>query len=264
MADLVDAPGDDSERSAVVTELGLLVSRDGDMLRGEAHSVPELWVPGSRVVRTSVLATWADVLAGLLSSLTIAPRIPVTLDLDVHLSRQPVGDGDILSVCEVVKSGRSVTVCVVRFSQQGNPEPFAVSHVSFMASPNPEHVNEGGFAIGGQPRRRLSRPFAERASCTVVGDGIAEVPRRLDGLNASGSINGGLIGLVAEEAARSRCDEPTVAVSLNLRYLRPFLAGPARAVAELHHDVAHVEVSDMGRDGRLSAVATMRLAATAG
>ena len=160
MTDLVDAPGDNSERSAVVTELGLLVSQDGDMLRGEAHAVPELWVPGSTVVRTSVLATWADVLAGLLSSLTIAPRIPVTLDLDVHLSRQPVGDRDIVSVCNVVKSGRSITVCLVRFSHRGDPEPFAVSHASFMASPNPAHVNEDGFAIGCQPRRRLSRPFA--------------------------------------------------------------------------------------------------------
>ena len=53
MTDLVDAHGDDSERSAAVTELGLLVSRDGDMLRGEAHAVPELWVPGSTVVPVS-------------------------------------------------------------------------------------------------------------------------------------------------------------------------------------------------------------------
>jgi hypothetical protein len=41
-------------------------------------------VPGTSRLRTSILATWADNLAGLLAVYAMAPRVPVTLDLDVH------------------------------------------------------------------------------------------------------------------------------------------------------------------------------------
>lgn len=243
----------------MVSDLGLLLTQDGNTLRGEAHSVPEIWIPGTTVVRTSVLACWADILAGLLVTLVTAPRIPVTLDLDVHLIRQPSGTADIHAVCNVVKAGRSVTVCNVWFTQAGNSSPFASSQLSFMASPNPAHVNEAGFKIQKSARRRLSEPFAERAACTVIGPGVAEVPRTVRGLNASGGINGGLIGLVAEQAAMSLFEQPVVASSLTLRYLRPFSVGPARSTAELHGDLAHVEITDAGRDAGIGALATLRM-----
>jgi hypothetical protein len=45
---------------------------------------------------------------------------------------------------------------------------------------------------------------------------------------------------------------------MNVRYLRPFSLGPARAEAEVHGDVAVVHLTDVG-SGKLSAVVTARI-----
>ena len=245
--------------NSTIVEMGLVTEVAGDRLRGDAHVVPEILMPGTGAVRTSVLATWADVLAGLLSTLTIAPSIPLTLDLEVQVHRPATSGRDILGEATMVKAGRSVVVCEVRFHERGDAVPFAVSHASFMASPNPDHLQpEAGFERAMQDRRRLAVPLAERAGARVVAPGRAEVPKRPDGLNAAGAIQGGLVALAAEEAAASCVDRPAWLSSLGLRYLRPFTVGPALAEAEAFDDLCIVRVSDAGT-GKLGALATARL-----
>ncbi|MCU1375324.1 MAG: thioesterase superfamily protein [Actinomycetia bacterium] len=248
------------ERAGIITELGLVTEEDGDRLRGDAAMVPELWMPGTGALRTSVLATWADVLAGLLSAASIAPHIPITLDLEVQVHRPATSGRDILGVASIVKAGRSVVVSEVRFHERGEATPFAIAHASFMASPNPEHrAPDGGFTRTMQERQRLSAPLAERAGSRVLAPGQAEVPKSPDGLNAAGGIQGGIVALVVEEAAASCAEVPVVLSSLGLRYLRPFTLGPARAQAEVLGDLCIVRVTDTGRDA-LGALATARLA----
>src|SRR3546814_16135802 len=77
---------------------------------------------------------------------------------------------------------------------------------------------------------RLAVPFAERASCERRGGGSAALLRREDGLNASGTVNGGLLALVAEEAVLDARPGTTLA-SLSLCFLRPVRVGPAVATA---------------------------------
>jgi acyl-coenzyme A thioesterase PaaI-like protein len=246
-------------RTSTIVELGLVTEVAGDRLRGDAHVVPELLVPGTGAVRTSVLATWADVLAGLLSTLTLRPSIPLTLDLEVQVHRPATSGRDVLGEATIVKAGRSVVVSEVRFLERGERTPFAVAHTSFMASPNPEHLApEAGFETAMQDRRRLSAPLAERAGARVLAPGRAEVPKRPDGLNAAGAIQGGLVALAVEEAAASTVDQPVWLSSLGLRYLRPFTVGPALAEAEAFDDLCVVRVTDAGTT-KLGALATARL-----
>ena len=57
------------------------------------------------------------------------------------------------------------------------------------------------------------------------------MPRRPDGLNAVGAIQGGLAAVALEEAVTSLAPTPATSSSLVVRYLRPVMQGPAVAVA---------------------------------
>ena len=85
----VEHPGDVEHH--IMRDLGFGVVADGQAMHGYAHIVPEMWVPGTRAIRTSVLAAWADVVAGHLAIGLFDPGVPVTLDLDVHLHRPAEG-----------------------------------------------------------------------------------------------------------------------------------------------------------------------------
>jgi acyl-coenzyme A thioesterase PaaI-like protein len=208
--------------SHIVTELGLTVAIDGPVAVARAAVVPEVCVPGSVALRTSVLATWADVVTGMLVISAVAPRIPVTLDLEVQVIEPAVEGDTVTAEATVVKLGRTVLVSEARFHVEGSGALVALAYASFIASPNPDHVFPPDFQMPlRQKPGRLSVPFAERAGCAIVAPGTAEVPWREDGLNASGSIQGGLVALAAEEAAASLADWPAWLSSLTLRYLRP-------------------------------------------
>jgi acyl-coenzyme A thioesterase PaaI-like protein len=249
-----------AEASHIVAEMGFTVAVDGPGAVGRAEIFPEVCVPGSATLRTSVLATWVDVVTGWLAVASMAPRIPLTLDLEVQVV-EPVTAGDtILVEASVVKHGRSVFVTEARFRRQA-AGLVAVGTASFIASPNPDHRFPPGFRTL-PPRQdviRMPEPLAERAGCRVVTPGTAEVPRQPRGLNSSGGIQGGLVALAAEEAAASLAETPAYLETLNLRYLRPFAVGPARAVAERHGDLSLVRLTDAGTD-KLGAAATARLA----
>lgn len=78
-------------------------------------------------------------------------------------------------------------------------------------------------------------------------------------LNASMTMNGGLLGLAAEEVALSAAPGATPA-SLGLHFLRPVRVGPAVATASLPAGAGagRVEVRDAGAGDRLAVVASVR------
>jgi acyl-coenzyme A thioesterase PaaI-like protein len=244
-------------RGHIISDLGLAVQAAGHGLLGAAEIVPELHVPGTGCLRTSILATWTDVLAGLLVARALAPRVPVTLELDVHLHRPARGLARVEAAAQTLKVGRSVAVASVTFT--GDGEPLAVGAASFMASPDTSLTIEDPTAdltMHHLGRGRLTVPFAERAGCVRTGVGVAELPRSDQGLNSSNTINGGLIALAVEEAALSTTGG-TLA-SLAMRYLRPARVGPVVATATAHGPLAQVDVRDAGSDDKLAVVATAR------
>jgi acyl-coenzyme A thioesterase PaaI-like protein len=104
---------------------------------------------------------------------------------------------------------------------------------------------------------RLTVPFAERAGCEYRAPGVVAIPMRPDGLNASGTLNGGLLALAVEEAALSISPGRPLD-SMSMRYVSPVRNGPAVATAEVCDGLANVVVRDEGRDDRLSVIATTR------
>lgn len=256
MADL-DAP---DARGHVLTELGLGVEPRDDELHGSAPIVPELHVPGTDVLRASVLATWVDTIAGLLVAGVVAPRVPVTLELDVQLHAPPRDVGWVHLRGRLAKVGRSVVVPTVELTDE-HGRPLGFGAASFMVAPDPELRMPEHTGLEGRPpgMARLRQPLAERVGVEHRNPGVAALARSEEGLNASGTVNGGLLALVVEEAARSLEPGATL-VALALRYLQPVRVGPAVATAVVEGGLGRVEVRDAGAEDRLAVLATTRSA----
>jgi acyl-coenzyme A thioesterase PaaI-like protein len=249
----------------IVHELGFDLGRVGEEIHGSASIVAEMYAPGSATVRASIFATWTDIAAGYLALDAFAPRVPTTLELDVHLHQQTGPFAEVKAVARLIKSGRSVMVAMVDFTDE-NGRNVAFGTASFMPVPDatlripPEHE---AFRAERRPPGRLRRPFAERAGCVRQCPGVAVLPRSEDGLNSSKTVNGGLIALAVEEAVLSATPEAVVS-SLAMRYLRPVRIGPAIATAEVSDGLGRVEVRDGGSDHRLAVYAITRTAAITG
>jgi acyl-coenzyme A thioesterase PaaI-like protein len=235
------------------------VRRTDNEVHGTAELAPEMWAPGTTSLRTSILAAWTDHAAGYLAIDVLGPRIPTTLELDVHLYQRAPGNGSISAVARIIKAGRAVVVLTVEFTDD-HGQPIAVGTGSFMAVPDPTvtlppEVRRPEAMV--DPGVRLRVPLAERAGCERREPGVAVLPRSDDGLNSAGTINGGLAAVAVEEAALSLTPGATLA-SMALRYLRPARVGPVVATADVLAGLGRVEVRDAGSDDRLAIVATTR------
>jgi acyl-coenzyme A thioesterase PaaI-like protein len=240
----------------IVHELGFDSWPEGDEYHGLATVTPMMWTPGTQALRTSVLATWADIVCGSLAVVALSPRVPVTLELGLDLYRVPVGLGEVRAIGRVAKAGRSVVVSTTELID-GEGTPVAVAHGSFMMAPGVLDDFED-LRLGLSDVAPLAVPFAERAGCTRLAPGVARIPLPPGGGNAAGTLNGGLLALAAEEAALSLGDAAGLS-HLALRYLRPVRTGPAVARAEVVGEVANIEIHDEGDGGKLAVLATAHL-----
>jgi acyl-coenzyme A thioesterase PaaI-like protein len=252
-------PDGSPTRSHVLQALGWGVTRAGDELHGTGEVVPEMYVPGTTHLRTSILVAWADTVAGLLAADVIGPKVPVTLEIDVHLYRPAPPSGIVRGVGRAVKSGRSVFVATVDFSGEDG-QPFALAAGSFMAARDPRVRLPARLSVDliVPAGTRLRTPFAEHAGCRRGAPGVATLTRSEAALNSSNTVNGGLIALAAEEAALSLTPRSTLS-SLGLRYLQPARVGPVVAQAQVQDGLGRVEVRDAGNDNRLCVLATSRV-----
>jgi acyl-coenzyme A thioesterase PaaI-like protein len=251
---------DDSRaRDHILRELGFELQRAGNEFHGAAAIVPEMWAPETTTLRTSILAAWTDVAAGHHAMDLLAPRVPVTLELDVHVYPRRDPWTNLRAVARTVKAGRSIVVASVEFTDDDGA-PLALGNASFVAAPDPRltlsPADRERVLTDAEPPR-LTVPFAERARCERREPGIAVVPHGHDALNASNTLNGGLLALAVEEAALSLTPGTTLC-SLALRFLRPVRTGPAVAHAHVHHGLGRVDVRDAGQDDRLAVTATTR------
>jgi acyl-coenzyme A thioesterase PaaI-like protein len=249
----------DSSRH-VIRDLGLAVSRVDEEVHGRAVVSPEMWVPGTDVLRTSILATWADTLTGMLTIGHVQPRVPVTLQLDVDLHRPPTGLAEVHLEARMVKAGEATIVSVVDLRDERG-DRFGGGVGLFMVARDPAlrlpADLDGIIAQMAEARSSLTVPFAERAGCVQEAPGVVSLELSPERTNASHTLNGGLIALIVEDAALSARPGGTLA-SMTLRYLRAVRVGPGVATATVEGDVGEVAVTDGGRDGVLSVLATTR------
>jgi acyl-coenzyme A thioesterase PaaI-like protein len=244
-----------------IAELGLSQEFQPDRVVGSFEAVPELCAPRTSVARTSVLLTIADMAAGSISSAATAPRICLTLDLSVRVLRPPVGVIDVEA--RVLKSGRNTTVAETDFRVGG--ELVALSWSTFVASPRPSDVIEvPPLSFRRYGPSRLRAPLADQVGCRIVAPGVAEVDRTPYVMNPAGTVQGGIVALLAELATESLPDvagDAGVVSELDVRYLSATRVGPARATAEVVGDrTARVELHDPGNGDRLTAVVLARWA----
>jgi acyl-coenzyme A thioesterase PaaI-like protein len=238
-------------------ELGFSVRQDGEELHGTASVTPYMQVPGTACLRASILASWADMLLGLLSMRAFAGRVSVTLELDVHLYRPAPGSGAVTAVARQLKAGRSVFAGEAEFAD-ARGEAFGFGAASFMVAPDatlrpprPTRLDVPRHETG------LRMPLAERADCKRQAPGVAVLHKSEDGLNAVKTVHGGLIALAAEEAVLSLVPGTSLS-SLALRYLQPVRVGPAVATATLREGLGRVSLRDSGSGDRLAATGTTR------
>ena len=240
----------------ILSELGFAVSQAEGELVGERRIIPEMHVPDSPRLRTSILASWADHLSGLLAVTVTAPQVPVTVELDVHLFAPAPAAGTVRCTTKALKAGRSVFMAGVTFTSDDG-KPIAVGGGSFMVAPDPSLRLPTTLSLNGPPPVRPCVCHGRNGRIERREPGVAVLPRSDDGLNSSNTVNGGLIALAVEEAALSLAPGATLS-SLNLRSLRPVRIGPAVAAAEVRSGLGQVEVRDAGNDNRLSVLATTR------
>jgi acyl-coenzyme A thioesterase PaaI-like protein len=244
-------------RPHMLQELGFAVRQDGEDLRGTASVTPYMRVPGTECLRASILASWADMVCGLLSMRAFAGQVSVTLELDVHLYRPAPGSGTVTAVGRQVKAGRSVFVGEVEFAD-ARGEAFGFSAASFMVAPDTTLRPPRLSSLEIPPQdARLSMPLAERADCKRQAPGVAVLHKSEDGLNSAKTVHGGLIALAAEESVLSLAPGTSLS-SLALRYLQPVRVGPAVATARVRDGLGRVELRDSGSADRLAMTATTR------
>jgi len=254
------APGDGTDADGhVLSELGFVVERTASGLEGSAEVREPMAVPGNGALRLSIVAAWADIVAGLLAVDVLAPSVPVTMELDVHLAEQAPRNGRLRVAGTVLRRGGRVVAVRVEMAD-GAGRPIGVGGASFTAAPDRRLRLPATVSLGPRPASTpLAVPFATRAGCQRLGPGRARQVLRSDGRNASRTLNGGLIALAAEEAVLGLAPGASL-VSLALRYLHPVRVGPLDAVARRRGPLAEVDLLDLGADGRLAAAAVCRLA----
>lgn len=218
---------------------------------------------GDRWPGVAALLTFADVLIGQLASLRTALRISVTSDLWVRVLRPVPDDGQIQMTAELLNSGRTMTVGETQFFSTSG-DLLAMSAGTFLASPRPVDEVSDGFSdrVWRPDPEAVAPTLVEQVGLRVLAPGQAEIVLRPDLVNATESLQGGLVALLGEVAAVSAATEatgrPHVVHDLQVRYLAAARIGPFRTSVALHGDgpspLVRVEVRDPGRDNRLASL----------
>ena len=243
-------------RDHVLAPLGFSIEVEGESIVGRVSITSHMHAAGTTGLRTGLVAAWVDLVAGTHAVEHLFPKVPVTLDLDIHLFERPASAGEVEMESRVLKVGRSVAVFELEVRTDG--EIVGVGTAKFVVAPDPT------LRLKTRPRLRhrpggllLERPFVEHAGIDVLEPGVASVPNAPEARNAANTLNGALIAVLVEEAALSLTPGECLAL-LDLHYLQPVRVGPAIARADVRNGVGRVEVRDAGADDRLAAVATTR------
>ncbi len=243
-----------------IGELGLRIEREGEELVGRADIVDGMLLPGTDTLRLSVVAAWADTLLGLIAMPSVAPKVPTTVELDVHVSAPIRNCETVLLRGRCAKLGRTISFFTLDISdEQGRP--LGHGHSQFMATPNPKYsLPSGDWALEGfaQQQGTLTEPVARRVQCERREQGVASLPWAPDIQNATKAINGGILALAIEEAILSAAEPGQSLSSMLINYLRSVRTGPALARAQVMDCLGRVEVYDEA-NGSLAALATAQL-----
>lgn len=218
-------------------------------------------------VRCGVLATAADVAGGLLSARTVFPDWIATAALTLDQLRPTVDDGDLRLPTRVLRAGRSMAVLGFDVLDRLGTVGHGTMTFTRLArrDTNPELPGDGPRSgpatFAADPP--AAEPLPALAGVRLVDIGVAELDLTDVVRNSLGSVQGGMLGLVAEMAAEtagaSELGRAARTLDLGLDYVAVARQGPVRAravVVRSSDDWARcrVEVVDTGQE-RLAVVA---------
>ena len=236
---------------------GFEVEEGGLVMVGDATLSDALRSFDSGPPRPSVLATIADCMAGIPACWVTVPNLAVTLDIVVRITAERCGD-ELALTGKIVKRGQSTVAGEILFADARTNELVAISYLTFMPSPRPQD-QAPPLSNARRTNGSMPVPIPEHVGVRILSPGEAEVDLVRFTTQGSGTLQGGIVALVAEVAAQSLTG--TAVLDLDVRYLNAVRVGPGRAVAvPLGADLVRIEVRDGGSDDRLAALVMARMA----
>lgn len=204
-------------------ELGL----DGENSTATVKVRPEFFAPGTDHVRTGLLCSMVDVVAGHMELGAVGP----TIDLRMQLFSRPPAEGRIHIYSRPLRIGSRLIVSETELRGDDDVEPFARCITTFM-----NNVVSGGFPKG----PRLTPIMAETSFDAFLGHQprdetsfeLHPVARLTNGMKAT--VQGGAQSLLAELTAEHVLGRGhrLAATDLDVRFLNPMRVGPVVAAVE--------------------------------
>jgi acyl-coenzyme A thioesterase PaaI-like protein len=203
------------------------VSFDGSRSWGSAPVLAPTFAPGTRTIRTGVLATYVDIVGGHVPAGSLGP----TVDLRIQVIAPTPTEGMIRLEGRPLRVGRRLVVAETRLHDGDGPDPFAISITTFMN-------NQLGLVLQ-EPRAdwppMAATSFDEFIGASVLDERtLALSPTPLLSNGIQGTVQGGVQALLAEMAAQHAFGNgrPMTARDLDIRYLDRLRTGPLIATAE--------------------------------
>jgi acyl-coenzyme A thioesterase PaaI-like protein len=268
-----------------------------DHVRGFAPRQPGVCAADGSV-RISAVTMMVDVAGAAVAIVASSPDWSATADLS-YWSARPLRSAAMVCEARLVRKGSSVVVVHADvYDASGDlhalddhPDLAAVAAASddlrlagharmtfaripASASASANRIDRSGAATPRQgihhPGSAFDDPMFDKVGIRLVdaAAGIVECPRSDYIRNSFGTINGGVIGVIAEAAtepaARHASGAPLVARDLQVHYLSQTKVGPARTAtrvlrADARQAVADVRIVDAGNDDTVLALATVTL-----
>jgi acyl-coenzyme A thioesterase PaaI-like protein len=222
-------------------------------------------------LRPTVLAAAVDIVGSLFAREIAGSDRISTIDLSLRAPLRPVPER-IVARGALLRGGRSLVASETALEADG--AAFGYGQATFLRAPPP--ASDGGAARPepvGLPETfesvPLDRPLAEEAGLvrSDPGRGRVELPLGPACLSPQGTLQGGLVALVVEEAALALAEHdgagPHVVTELDLRYLAAGRRGPivsaAEWVAGREAGTIRVRVYDAGQGDRITTAGLARV-----
>lgn len=207
--------------------LAIEVAMASPEVHGHAPVRPESFVPGTRRMRTGVLATIVDLVGGHVPTGPLGP----TVDLRVELWADPPSEGRVHLLGRPLRVGARLVVAETFLAATAGGVPFGRATTTFINESMGAPVSNGA---------RPATPMAERSFDEFLGARVRDerslevdpVERISNGVQFT--VQGGVQALLAEVAADHflRRDVPLVATDLDIRFLSRLRVGPLVAIVD--------------------------------
>ena len=200
---------------------------------------PGLFLDGH--FRLSAIATMVDMAAGVMSVGITQPDWTATFDMATHRIGEAEPGSLAEGVTRLVRAGKNIVVSETTVSSGGRPIayvettysrlPWREGTLAAVGMDQPRHFGEG--------EEPFTAPLADTIGFQRAEPGIVEFDLTPLIRNSTGSIQGGVSAMAAEEAALHLAGPSSSLEFLHLYYLAADRSGPYRSTATALRDTPH-------------------------